>query len=87
MQCYAQSIAAVCQLDWPRERILIQVLDDSSDEEVQVLIEAEAKKWQQKGVNIVYRHRENRTGYKAGNMKASMECDYTGRSVHSGQGV
>lgn len=87
VQCYAQSIAAVCQLDWPRERILIQVLDDSSDEEVQVLIEAEAKKWQQKGVNIVYRHRENRTGYKAGNMKAGMECDYTGRSVHSGQGV
>ena len=76
VQCYAQSIAAVCQLDWPRERILIQVLDDSSDEEVQVLIEAEAKKWQQKGVNIVYRHRENRTGYKAGNMKAGMECDY-----------
>lgn len=56
--------------------MLIQVLDDSSDEEVALLIEAEAKKWQQKGVNIVYRHRIDRTGYKAGNMKAGMQCDY-----------
>ena len=76
MQCYEQSIAAVCQLDWPRNRILVQVLDDSSDEEVQLLIQAEVKNWQGKGNNIVYRHRTDRTGFKAGNMKAGMECDY-----------
>lgn len=75
-ECYEQSISAVCQLDWPKNRILIQVLDDSSDEEVAGLIETEVKKWQQKGINIIYRHRTDRTGYKAGNMKAGMECDY-----------
>lgn len=76
MQVFEQSISAVCQLDWPKSRILIQVLDDSSDVETRFLIKGEVSKWHQKGVNIVYRHREDRTGYKAGNMKAGMQCDY-----------
>nr|XP_024361018.1 probable xyloglucan glycosyltransferase 5 isoform X2 [Physcomitrium patens] len=75
-EVYEQSISAVCQLDWPKSRILIQVLDDSSDVETRFLIKSEVSKWQQKGVNIVYRHRVNRTGYKAGNMKSAMQCDY-----------
>lgn len=56
--------------------MLVQVLDDSDDVETQELIAAEVHKWQLKGVNIVYRHRENRTGYKAGNLRSAMECDY-----------
>ncbi|XP_030482841.2 xyloglucan glycosyltransferase 4 [Cannabis sativa] len=75
-EVYAQSIAAVCQLDWPKDRILIQVLDDSSDGTVQLLIKDEVSSWSQKGVNIVYRHRLIRTGYKAGNLKSAMSCDY-----------
>ncbi|KAI3685547.1 hypothetical protein L6452_34795 [Arctium lappa] len=47
---------AVCQLDWPKERLLIQVLDDSDDESIRWLIQGEVSKWMQKGVNIVYRH-------------------------------
>jgi cellulose synthase/poly-beta-1,6-N-acetylglucosamine synthase-like glycosyltransferase len=54
----------------------VQVLDDSDDVEVQFLIAAEVQKWQQKGVHIVYRHRVVRTGYKAGNLKSTMNCDY-----------
>ncbi|KAF4350950.1 hypothetical protein F8388_021657 [Cannabis sativa] len=73
---YEQSISAVCQLDWPKERLLIQVLDDSDDESIQWLIKAEVTKWSQKGVNIIYRHRLVRTGYKAGNLKSAMNCDY-----------
>lgn len=76
MKVYAQSISAVCQLDWPRERLLIQVLDDSDDENVQLLIKNEVSSWNQKGVNIIYRHRFVRTGYKAGNLKSAMDCDY-----------
>lgn len=41
-----------------------------------MLIKAEVAKWSQKGVNIVYRHRLVRTGYKAGNLKSAMSCDY-----------
>ena len=76
VKVYAQSIAAACQLDWPRDRILIQVLDDSSDDTVQLLIKDEVSSWSQKGVNIVYKHRLIRTGYKAGNLKSAMGCDY-----------
>uniref|UniRef100_A0A6M2E857 Glycosyltransferase 2-like domain-containing protein n=1 Tax=Populus davidiana TaxID=266767 RepID=A0A6M2E857_9ROSI len=75
-EVYEQSISAVCQIDWPKDRILIQVLDDSNDESIQWLIKAEVAKWNQKGVNIIYRHRLIRTGYKAGNLKSAMGCDY-----------
>ncbi|XP_004290158.1 PREDICTED: probable xyloglucan glycosyltransferase 6 [Fragaria vesca subsp. vesca] len=75
-EVYHQSIATVCIQDWPRERMLVQVLDDSDDLEVQLLIKAEVQKWQQRGVPIVYRHRLIRTGYKAGNLKSAMSCDY-----------
>ncbi|XP_074567521.1 putative xyloglucan glycosyltransferase 6 [Curcuma longa] len=75
-EVYQQSIAAVCAQDWPRERMLVQVLDDSDDVEVQHLINTEVQKWQQKGVHIIYRHRLIRTGYKAGNLKSAMSCDY-----------
>ncbi|XP_075663093.1 xyloglucan glycosyltransferase 4 [Castanea sativa] len=75
-EVFAQSIAAACQLDWPRERVLIQVLDDSDDGNLQLLIKDEVSSWSEKGVNIVYRHRLIRTGYKAGNLKSAMGCDY-----------
>ena len=76
MQVYEQSISAACQIDWPRDRVLVQVLDDSNDETIMLLIRAEVSKWSQRGVNIVYRHRLVRTGYKAGNLKSAMSCDY-----------
>ncbi|KAI3801171.1 hypothetical protein L1987_29274 [Smallanthus sonchifolius] len=75
-EVYQQSISAVCIQDWPRERMLVQVLDDSDDTTVQALIKAEVHRWQHRGVHIVYRHRLIRTGYKAGNLKSAMSCDY-----------
>ncbi|KAI3926208.1 hypothetical protein MKW98_028344 [Papaver atlanticum] len=75
-EVYHQSIAAVCIQDWPADRMLVQVLDDSDELDVQHLIKAEVQKWQQKGVRIIYRHRLIRTGYKAGNLKSAMSCDY-----------
>ncbi|CAK9168449.1 unnamed protein product [Ilex paraguariensis] len=75
-EVYQQSIAAVCNLDWPKTKILIQVLDDSDDPTTQLLIKEEVCKWQQEGANIVYRHRVIREGYKAGNLKSAMHCSY-----------
>ncbi|KAH6793712.1 Cellulose-synthase-like C6 [Perilla frutescens var. hirtella] len=75
-EVYQQSIGAVCVQDWPRERMLVQVLDDSDDTDVQNLIKAEVQKWQQRGVHIIYRHRLIRTGYKAGNLRSAMSCNY-----------
>ncbi|GJN23173.1 hypothetical protein PR202_gb10799 [Eleusine coracana subsp. coracana] len=75
-EVYQQSIAAVCNLDWPKSNFLVQVLDDSDDPLTQTLIREEVAKWQQQGARIVYRHRVLRDGYKAGNLKSAMGCSY-----------
>ncbi|KAJ9674158.1 hypothetical protein PVL29_023609 [Vitis rotundifolia] len=75
-EVYQQSIAACCNLDWPKSSILIQVLDDSDDPVTQLMIKEEVTKWQQEGAHIVYRHRVIRDGYKAGNLKSAMNCSY-----------
>ncbi|KAJ6730183.1 XYLOGLUCAN GLYCOSYLTRANSFERASE 12-RELATED [Salix viminalis] len=75
-EVYQQSIAAVCNLDWPKSKILIQILDDSDDPTTQLLIKEEVHKWQQEGAHILYRHRVIRDGYKAGNLKSAMNCSY-----------
>ncbi|KAG6471077.1 probable xyloglucan glycosyltransferase 9 [Zingiber officinale] len=75
-EVYQQSIAAVCNLDWPRSNLLVQVLDDSDDPLTQTLIKEEVEKWQQNGAKIIYRHRAIREGYKAGNLKSAMNCSY-----------
>ncbi|KAM7280020.1 hypothetical protein ACFE04_007154 [Oxalis oulophora] len=75
-EVYQQSIAAVCNLNWPKSKMLIQILDDSDDLTTQTLIKEEVHKWQEEGANIVYRHRVLRDGYKAGNLKSAMNCSY-----------
>ncbi|KAK4428719.1 putative xyloglucan glycosyltransferase 12 [Sesamum alatum] len=75
-EVYQQSIAAVCKLEWPQGRLLIQILDDSDDPTTQLMIKDEVYKWQQNGANIIYRHRVIREGYKAGNLKSAMNCSY-----------
>ncbi len=65
-------IEAVCALDYPRDRMEIQVLDDSTDDTVTAnksLVEAYAEQ----GFDIKYVHRVNREGYKAGALKNGMQ--------------
>jgi cellulose synthase/poly-beta-1,6-N-acetylglucosamine synthase-like glycosyltransferase len=52
-------------LDYPRELLQIQVLDDSTDESADITRIA-CEKMAALGHNIVYLHRTNRAGYKAG---------------------
>src|ERR1044072_6597360 len=58
-------IAAVCQLDYPRELLEIQVLDDSTDETRSVAEQA-VRRNAARGVDIKYIHRSDGSGYKAG---------------------
>jgi len=58
-------IDTVASLDYPRHRLSIQVLDDSTDETA-ALAQARVAYYQARGVNIVYLRREERTGFKAG---------------------
>ena len=62
-------IDAVCQMDYPRELLEIQVLDDSTDETRSVAEQAVRRNAAQ-GIDIVYLHRTDRTGYKAGALEA-----------------
>ena len=56
--------------------MLVKVLHDYDEVDTQQLIKAEVHKWQQRGVQIIYRHRLICTGYKAGNLKSEMNFDY-----------
>ncbi|WP_396623653.1 cellulose synthase family protein [Luteitalea sp.] len=64
-------VDAVCRLDYPKELMEIQVLDDSTDETVDVAALA-VRRWQNQGFNISYLHRTDRTGFKAGALEAGM---------------
>ncbi|HSE21881.1 MAG TPA: cellulose synthase family protein [Pyrinomonadaceae bacterium] len=56
---------AVTAIDYPREKLEIQVLDDSTDETVKVA-EAVVARYAEQGFDIHYIHRSDRTGFKAG---------------------
>jgi cellulose synthase/poly-beta-1,6-N-acetylglucosamine synthase-like glycosyltransferase len=58
-------IEACCNLDYPRELLQIQVLDDSTDETKEVA-RSIVEQYQTAGHPIVYIHRTDRSGYKAG---------------------
>ena len=64
-------IEAVCAMEYPREKLEIQVLDDSTDETQQVAADIVAQ-YAALGHPIVYIHRTNRHGYKAGALDAGL---------------
>ncbi|MEL6180926.1 MAG: cellulose synthase family protein [Myxococcota bacterium] len=64
-------IDAVCQFDYPRDRLEVQVLDDSTDDTTAIAKEVVAR-WRAKGVDIKVIHRTDRTGYKAGALAEGM---------------
>ncbi|KAE9620596.1 hypothetical protein Lal_00019868 [Lupinus albus] len=75
-EVYKVSIGAACGLSWPSDRLVIQVLDDSTDPAIKQLVEMECQRWASKGLNITYQIRENRTGYKAGALKEGLKRSY-----------
>jgi len=65
-------IKSVCKIDYPRNLIEIQVLDDSTDETAEIL-KAMVERMKARGFDIVYIHRIDRTGYKAGALKEGLK--------------
>lgn len=55
----------VVMMDWPKEKLEIQVLDDSTDGTIKVA-KVVCDKYRNLGYDISYLHRTDRTGYKAG---------------------
>ena len=65
-------INSVCRFDYPRELIEIQVLDDSTDDTVDIARNL-VKQIKKRGFDIKYIHRKNRVGFKAGALKAGLQ--------------
>ncbi|MGE3956800.1 MAG: cellulose synthase family protein [Vicinamibacterales bacterium] len=65
-------VASVCAIDYPRELLEIQVLDDSTDETVGIA-EAAVRRFAAQGFDIKYFHRTDRTGFKAGALEAGLK--------------
>lgn len=91
-------IVAIGLLDYPKDKLQIQFLDDSTDETTDIC-EAHAENLRLAGFDVEYRHRQNRRGFKAGAMDDAMatakgeficifdadftpEPDYLKRTIH-----
>lgn len=60
------------KMDYPKDKLEIQVLDDSTDESLE-LTQKLVKQLKLSGVNIVHIHRTKRTGFKAGALKEGLK--------------
>ncbi len=65
-------IDAVCEMDYPRELLEVQVLDDSTDETTDIA-ELAVRRHASRGFDITYVHRVDRRGYKAGALEAGLK--------------
>ncbi|MEY4894883.1 MAG: hypothetical protein RL751_1705 [Bacteroidota bacterium] len=69
----AERIIETCaEIDYPRDKFQIQVLDDSTDE-TKDIIANKCAEVAARGINIQHIHRTDRTGYKAGALDCAME--------------
>lgn len=65
-------IRSVGELDYPEEKLEIQILDDSTDETT-ALCEREAAALRERGFDVKLYHRTNRAGFKAGALEEGMK--------------
>jgi cellulose synthase/poly-beta-1,6-N-acetylglucosamine synthase-like glycosyltransferase len=66
-----RAVDTVAALDYPADKLQIQIVDDSTDN-TRELIAARVAFYQQRGINIVHVVRSNREGFKAGALKDAM---------------
>jgi cellulose synthase/poly-beta-1,6-N-acetylglucosamine synthase-like glycosyltransferase len=65
-------LQAVSKVDYPADKLEVQVLDDSTDETA-ALTRREVERLARTGLDVVYLHRTNRVGYKAGALAAGLD--------------
>jgi cellulose synthase/poly-beta-1,6-N-acetylglucosamine synthase-like glycosyltransferase len=65
-------IDAVCAIEWPADRLEIQVLDDSDDDTL-AIVAARVARWRRRGLDITQVRRTNRVGFKAGALADGMK--------------
>ena len=65
-------IDATIRLDYPKDKLEIQILDDSTDETTQIISD-HIQKYIEQGYDVKLIHRTNRQGYKAGALKEGLK--------------
>jgi cellulose synthase/poly-beta-1,6-N-acetylglucosamine synthase-like glycosyltransferase len=65
-------VEGICKIDYPKDKLQIQILDDSTDE-THAYASGLVADYQSNGYPIEYIHRTNRHGYKAGALQEGME--------------
>lgn len=65
-------VKAITEIDYPREKLQIQVLDDSTDETMKIARET-VDTYLSQGFDIQYVHRTDRTGFKAGALENGLQ--------------
>jgi cellulose synthase/poly-beta-1,6-N-acetylglucosamine synthase-like glycosyltransferase len=69
-----RALSAAGALDWPRDRLKIQLLDDSTDLTSDIAVHAIAR-LRRDGIDAEHVRRSDRTGFKAGALEAGMALD------------
>jgi cellulose synthase/poly-beta-1,6-N-acetylglucosamine synthase-like glycosyltransferase len=64
-QIVARAVAAAVALDWPRDRLTVQLLDDSTDESAEIARRV-VDEHRARGCDVVLIHRKDRSDFKAG---------------------
>ena len=72
MEVVERLLRSVSELDYPRELLQIQVLDDSTDDTREVTA-ACAQELRRRGFDVQLIHRVDRTGFKAGALEGGLE--------------
>jgi cellulose synthase/poly-beta-1,6-N-acetylglucosamine synthase-like glycosyltransferase len=65
-------INAICEIDYPKDKMEIQVLDDSTDETSQIVSDIVGEK-KKLGIDITHIKRNSREGFKAGALKEGLK--------------
>lgn len=68
-----RAIDALCGLDWPRDRLEIQVLDDASTDDTPRLAAERIAAWSSEGVGVFLHSRVDRADYKAGLLREGLQ--------------
>ena len=67
-----RGVEAAARLDWPRDKLHIQILDDSTDATAEIA-RAVAAELRGKGFDVVALQRTDRSGYKGGALHEAMQ--------------
>jgi cellulose synthase/poly-beta-1,6-N-acetylglucosamine synthase-like glycosyltransferase len=68
-----RALDAAVSLDWPREQLQIQLLDDSTDASAEIA-RATVAEFRGRGHDVVLIQRSHRAGFKAGALTAGLAC-------------